>query len=167
MPELMRTSYELTERIAAPLRPYVSALMNASRLNEFDATTCALFATTTYLDLAQYPILVFLGTRGSGKSAAMNQLYFMCKGAKRITGTTFATQRNQLENTRTAFLDEADIIDASATLIDLYTKRYLRETGNLQVNVPIPKRGCQILVATRVENTGEKQASIYIYAKQF
>lgn len=122
------------------LEPFVSAMQGASGLSEFDAITSVLFAVTTHLDLEKYPILVYLGVAGSGKSAAMKQLFPMCKGPTWIHGNTLATQRNALDGVRTAFLEEGDRVD-DLQLTDLYTKRYSRQTGFVEVNVARTKGG--------------------------
>lgn len=117
------------------LQPYVEAMKEASGLSEFDAITSVLFAVATHIDLEQYPLLVYLGARATGKTAAMKQLFPMCKDSKWIHGTTVATQRSELKNVRTAFVDEADIIDGNAGLTGLYTNRYDIESGIVNVNV--------------------------------
>ncbi len=48
------------------VKPYISAMLGASGLSEFDAVTSVLFAIATHIDLEQYPILVYLGARGTG-----------------------------------------------------------------------------------------------------
>jgi hypothetical protein len=132
----MRESFEVTDRVAAEIKPYVKAMMGASGLNEFDAVTSVLFAIATHIDLDQYPLLVYLGVAASGKSAAMKQLFPMCKEAKWVHGRTPAAHRNALKTgIRTAFIEEGDMIN-SAELIDLYTCRYSRQTATTQVNEP-------------------------------
>lgn len=122
------------------LKPYVDAMQKASGLKEFDAVTSVLFAVATHMDLEQYPILVYLGARGTGKSDAMKQLLPMCKGAKLIGGNTVAAQRAALVNTRTAFVEEAD--DRLDT--NLYTCRYSKQTGFLEVNQPSRRGGWEL-----------------------
>ena len=122
----------LMDEVPSELKPYVQAMTGASGLDEFDAITSVLFAITTHLDLEQYPILVYLGARGTGKSAAMKQLFPMCKDSKWIYGMTFASQRDEVKDTRTVFVDEADIVDSNAELTSLYTRRYLKETGMIK-----------------------------------
>jgi hypothetical protein len=130
-------SGKLMDELSDRVKPYVRAMLGASGLNEFDAITSVLFAITTHIDLGQYPILVYLGARATGKSEAMKQLFPMCRGAKRIQGRTYAAHRNELkEGVRTALVDEADGVDTNADLTDLYTKRYSKETGTMQVNEP-------------------------------
>lgn len=131
-------SVSLMDELPDTVKPHVRAMLGASGLSQFDAITSVLFAITTHLDLEQYPILVYLGARGTGKSAAMKQLFKMCKESKWIQGRTPATQRNALDKVRTAFLDEADIVDHNSELTDLYTRRYLRETGTVEANVRQP-----------------------------
>jgi hypothetical protein len=118
------------------IEPYVKAMLGASGLGTFDAVTSVLFAITTHIDLEQYPILVYLGATSTGKTSAMRQLLPMCKGSKWIQGGTFAIQRNAVAGVRTAFVDEADSIDNDSEMIDLYTRRFLRVTGNIEVNMP-------------------------------
>jgi hypothetical protein len=117
------------------VQPYIKAMLGASGLREFDAITSVLFAIATHMDLKEYPILTYLGARATGKSAAMKQLYPMCKDSKWIGGATFATHRDAVKDVRTVFVDEADLVDSNAQLIDLYTRRYLKETGTIDVNV--------------------------------
>lgn len=125
----------LIEELPTTVKPYAKAMLGASGLNEFDAITSVLFAIATHLDLEQYPILVYLGARGTGKSEAMKQLFPMCKGAKWIGGKTEAAHRNALKDgVRTAFVDEVDVIEPIIT--DLYTKRYSKQTGTIDVNEP-------------------------------
>jgi len=125
----------LMDEVPRELKPYVKAMTGASGLDEFDAITSVLFAITTHLDLEQYPILVYLGNRATGKSVAMRQLFPMCKDSKWINGRTYATQRDEVKDTRTVFVDEADIIDNNADLTDLYTRRYLEQTGMIKAKV--------------------------------
>lgn len=132
----MRQSFEVTDRVPTVIKPYVQAMMRASGLNEFDAVTSVLFAIATHLDLEQYPILVYLGVAGSGKSSAMRQLFPMCKRARWIHGRTLPAHRNVLkEEVRTAFVDEGDMVNTQE-LIDIYTCRYARQTATVQVNAP-------------------------------
>jgi len=70
------------DEVPRELKPYVKAMTGASGLDEFDAITSVLFAITTHLDLEQYLTLVYLGARGTGKTAAMKQLFPMCRGSK-------------------------------------------------------------------------------------
>lgn len=114
----MRQSYRVTDNVADNIKPYVQAMMDNSGLNEFDATTSVLFALLTHIDVPQYPLLLFLRVAGSGKSSAMKQLFPMCKQPKWVSGATTAVQRNQLVDTRTAFIEEADTLDT-----DLYTRQ--------------------------------------------
>lgn len=131
---------DITYTMPDELKPYVRAMLKASGLKEFDAITSVLFAVVTHIDLEQYPILVYLGARGTGKSSAMNQLFPMCLGAKRIHGRTEAAHRNVLrEGVRTAFVDEADVVERIVT--DLYTSRYSRETATVEVNQPAQRGG--------------------------
>ncbi|MFC2044741.1 hypothetical protein ACFLT8_06090 [Chloroflexota bacterium] len=140
----MHQSFEVTDRVSSEIQPYVRAMMGASGLNEFDAVTSVLFAIATHTDLEQYPILVYLGARATGKSEAMRQLFPMCKGARQIQGTTFPAHRNALkEGVRTAFVDEVDTVESNVT--DLYTKRYSKQTGTVQVNEPVPKKGYELV----------------------
>ena len=125
----------LMDEVPRELKPYVKAMTGASGLNEFDAITSVLFAIATHLDLEQYPILVYLGTLGTGKSAAMKQLFPMCNGSSWIHGRTYAAHRNALiEGIRTAFVDEADYVDSSPKLTDLYTCRYSKQDGTTEKN---------------------------------
>jgi hypothetical protein len=136
-------AYSLLDELPNEVKPYVKAMLEASGLTVFDAITSVLFAITTHIDLEQYPILVYLGPRGTGKSEAMKQLFLMCKGAKWIGRRTEAAHRNSLqEGVRTAFVDEADDIETLIT--DLYTKRYSRQTGTIEVNVPVRGKGYEL-----------------------
>ena len=72
-------SGNLINELPREIEPYVGAMLGASGLGHFDAITSVLFAMATHLELQQYPILVYLGARGTGKSAAMRQLFRMCK----------------------------------------------------------------------------------------
>jgi len=133
----------LMDEVPREVKPYVRAMLGASGLSEFDAITSVLFAIATHLDLEQYPILVYLGARGTAKSEAMKQLFLMCKGAKLIGGRTDAAHRNALkEGVRTAFVDEADNFEDAVT--DLYTKRYSKQTGTVDVNEPA-RRGWELV----------------------
>lgn len=125
----------LMDEVPKELKPYVQAMRGASGLDEFGAITSVLFAIATHFDLEQYPILVYLGSRGTGKTVAMKQLLPMCKDSKWICGRTYATQRDELKDTRTAFVDETDIIDNNTELTDLYTRRYLKQTGIVKAKV--------------------------------
>ncbi len=136
----MRASFEVTDRVGEQIEPFVRAMMGASALDEFSAAASVLFAISTHIDLPQYPILVYLGAKGTCKTEAMKRLMPMCKDSKLIEGSTFATQNRALVNTRTAFLDEADAIDSNSQLTDLYTKRFLKSTGTIAVNVPVKGR---------------------------
>ncbi|MFC2068163.1 hypothetical protein ACFLTP_04065 [Chloroflexota bacterium] len=70
----MQHCFEVTDRVSETIKPEVQAMVKASGLNEFDAAISVLFSMTTYLDLEQYPILVFQGARATGKSAAERDL---------------------------------------------------------------------------------------------
>lgn len=115
------------------IKPHVQAMQKAAGLSEFDALTSVLYAITTFSEeLTVYPILIYLGVAGGGKSSAMKQLSPMCKGSKWIEGKTLAAQRKELIGVRTAFVEEADGIDT-----DLYTCRYSEQTGKISVNKPL------------------------------
>jgi hypothetical protein len=136
----MPTEKTYIDEIPASVKPFVKAMQGASGLSEFDAITSVLFAITTHLELEKYPMLIFQGVAGSGKSAAMKQLFPMCKQAQWVQGNTYATMRNALGGVRTAFLEEGDKVD-SPELTDLFTKRYARQTGIVEVNIPRAKGG--------------------------
>ena len=118
--------------LSSQLQPYVEALLGASGLSEFDAVTSVLYAIATHLDLEEYPLLVYQGVAGSGKSSAMKQLFPMCKGSEWIRGKTPAAQQRELKlGVSTAFVEEGDKIDN-----DLYTCRFSKQTGEMSINEP-------------------------------
>lgn len=153
------------------LLPYFQAMMKSSGLSPFDAQTSVLYALATYLDFDELPLLVFQGAAGTGKSCAMKQLFPMCKGAKWIQGKTYATQRDELHNIRTAFLEEADKMSTR-----LYTWRFSKQTGTVSANVGLgqgsfAKKGIDVFGATvlhrrtPIADVGLRSRSIVIKTK--
>jgi hypothetical protein len=69
----LRMPQDITYKMPTELKPFVQAMLEASGLKEFDAITSVLFAVTTHIDLEQYPILVYGGSMGTGKSVASDE----------------------------------------------------------------------------------------------
>ena len=111
----------------------VNVLMTASGLTEMAAKTCVYYAVGTYglEELNIYPLLVFYGATGTGKSAAMKALEKLVRKPK-WTGTnlTKAGLRDKLDEAKdaTTFMEEGDIADE-----EYIANRYSRETSDSSV----------------------------------
>lgn len=115
------------------IQPYVDVMMQATGLEQEAASVCVYYALATYFisDFQKFPTLVFLGPAGTGKTAATEQMYQLCCDAKFICGRTPATIRDELSETPTAILDEADYISC---LEDILTRRYSRTNSTQTIN---------------------------------
>lgn len=94
------------------LEPYVEAMLGATGINKWQAQTCVLYALLTWHlnELEYMPALVWFGATGTGKSDGIQQMLYMVKDPKEITGKTYATLRDELHQCSTALLDEGDKI---------------------------------------------------------
>lgn len=111
----------------------VNVLMTASGLTKLAAKTCVYYAVGTYGlgELNLYPLLVFYGATGTGKSAAMKALgMLVCKPVWLGTNLTQANLRDKLDKAReaSAFLEEGD-----TTYEEYIANRYSRGTSESSV----------------------------------
>ena len=118
--------YEAFPQVSAGIR----AMQTASGLTDEQAKTCVYYAAATYglkqLDI--FPILVFQGAQGTGKSDAIKTLEQLVYKPAKIVGTKLseATLRDELGKTReaTAFFEEGDKLDEA-----MISNRYSRATA--------------------------------------
>jgi hypothetical protein len=91
------------------LEPYVEVLLGASGITEEQARICLLYTLCTYReDLDRIPILAIMGMTGTGKSALLEQIILLVNSPTLATGSTFATIRDEMGNSGTYIIDEAD-----------------------------------------------------------
>jgi len=102
------TAKKIFERYDLLLEPYREALKTASGLTDAQARLLVVYAIATHKDFDPIPILDFNAPFGWGKSSTMKQHSKICKGSKEISGETKPSLRDELNNCRTAFIDEAD-----------------------------------------------------------
>lgn len=95
------------------LQPYISAMLGATGITEWQAGLCVLYALLTWLQdqLDYIPALVWTGPTGTGKSTGIEQLSHMVKEHKYIESRTSATLRDELGGLNTALIDEGDGLD--------------------------------------------------------
>jgi len=118
------------------IRSAVDMIMTASGLNEMAAKTCVYYAVGTYGlgQLNLYPLLVFYGATGTGKSTAMKALSKLTHNSMWLgTKLTQASLRDKLKEAKdaTAFIEEGD-----AAYEDYIANRYSRETSSSSVKCP-------------------------------
>jgi len=91
--------------------PCIKALMGAGNLSENEAKTLVYYAVTTWSDKPRIrPIIDLNGESGTGKSGLLKQMGKLCRDPKLIMARNITPPqlRNQLADTITAFIEEAD-----------------------------------------------------------
>ena len=91
--------------------PYIRALMGISNLEVDQARTGVYYAITTWNNSPRVkPLLGLNGETGTGKNPLMEQMKLWCYKPIWIKGEnkTSSQMRNELANTGTAFVEEAD-----------------------------------------------------------
>jgi len=113
------------------LTPYIKALISISNPTENQAKTGVYYSVTTYNKNPRVkPILNLDGESGTGKNPLMEQMKLWCNKPKWIKGEnkTSAQMRNELANTRTAFVEEADKTKDQKECENWYKLRYDRSS---------------------------------------
>ncbi|MFC1958931.1 hypothetical protein ACFLV6_03355, partial [Chloroflexota bacterium] len=113
------------------IKPFILALMGASNLDENQAKTLVYYALMTWSDVPRIrPIIDLNGESGTGKNRIMLQISPWCNDAKWIVARniTSAQLRDQLADTVTAFIDEADKTREQTLCENWYQMRY-EDTG--------------------------------------
>ena len=93
------------------VRPFIDSLMGASNLDENQAETLVYYCVMTWSDEPNIrPIIDLNGESGTGKNGIMKQIKDWCREPKWINARNMTpTQlRNELADTVTAFVEEAD-----------------------------------------------------------
>lgn len=111
--------------------PFIDALKKAGNLNENQAKTLAYYCVMTWSDKPRIrPLIDLHGESGSGKNTIMMQVKPWCNGSKWINARnkTAPQMRDDLANTTTAFVDEADKTKEPKLCENWYQQRY-DETG--------------------------------------
>jgi hypothetical protein len=111
--------------------PFVDALKKASNLSENQAKTVVYYCIMTWSDKPRIrPLTDLHGESGSGKNAIMKQVKPWCNGSKWINARnkTAPQIRDDLANTTTAFIEEADKTREPKLCENWYQQRY-DETG--------------------------------------
>jgi len=123
------TAKEVFLKFDKLLEPYREALKTASGLTDEQARLLIVYAIATHKDFDPIPILDFNAGFGMGKSSTMKQLSKICKGSKEISAETKPGLRDELNNCRTALIDEADKkLEKSEGLI---RDRWSKSTGKV------------------------------------
>ncbi|MFC1903889.1 hypothetical protein ACFLW9_03295 [Chloroflexota bacterium] len=113
------------------LEPFTDALQQASNLNVNQAKTLLYYCIMTWSDEPKIrPIIDLNGESGSGKNTIMKQILPWCSEAKWINARnmTSAQLRDELADTMTAFVEEADKTTEPKVSENWYQYRY-EETG--------------------------------------
>ena len=96
------------------LEEIIGEIVKVSGLSERQAKIVLYYAGATHglLHLRKFPILCVQGEPGTGKSAILEILQVLCKGASKFTGrgTSEAAARDELPFLGTAIIEEADTI---------------------------------------------------------
>jgi len=114
-----------------PLRPYIEALIGAGNLDENQAKTLVYYCIMTWSDKPQIrPIIDLHGESGTGKNGIMKQIKGWCRVSKWINARnkTGAQLRDDLADTTTAFVEEADKTREPKACENWYQQRF-DETG--------------------------------------
>jgi hypothetical protein len=117
----------VTEIEGTELEMYVEALMRAGNLNENQAKTLVYYALMTWSDVPRIrPIIDLNGESGTGKNGIMRQIQPWCREAKWINARNITSSqlRDQLANTVTVFIEEADKTREQAQCENWYQMRY-------------------------------------------
>ncbi|MFC2067727.1 hypothetical protein ACFLTP_01760 [Chloroflexota bacterium] len=113
--------------------PCIEALIGAGNLNKNQAKTLVYYAAMTQSDVPTIrPIVELNGESGTGKNSIMKQLKEWCRDSEWINARniTPATLRDNLADTVTAFVEEADKTTDSKEAENWYQNRY-EETGKI------------------------------------
>ena len=115
----------------AEIKPCIDAVMGAGNLNENQAKTLVYYALMTWSNVPKIrPIIDLNGESGTGKNGIMKQIMPWCRESKWVNARNItATQlRNQLADSVTAFIEEADKTQNPKEAENWYQYRY-EETG--------------------------------------
>jgi hypothetical protein len=113
--------------------PFIDALMKAANLDINQAKTLVYYCIMTWSDKPRIrPILNINGETGTGKNAIMKQIFPWCKDAKWINARnkTEPQLRDDLADTITVFIEEADKTKQQALCENWYQQRY-EDTGKV------------------------------------
>jgi hypothetical protein len=113
------------------IKPFVDALMTVGNLDVNQAKTLVYYCIMTWSDEPKIrPIVDLNGESGTGKNGIMKQLKPWCRGAKWINARsiTSAQLRDELADTQTAFVEEADKTKDPKESENWYQNRY-EDTG--------------------------------------
>ena len=113
------------------IKPCIEALMGAGNLNENQAKILVYYAAMTQSDVPKIrPIIELNGESGTGKNAIMKQIKDWCRDSVWINARnmTSAQLRDELADTVTAFVEEADKTTDPKGAENWYQHRY-EETG--------------------------------------
>lgn len=123
----------MTEKVTQEqIRPYVDALMHVSNLDINQTKTILYYCAMTWSDKPQIrPILNITGESETGKTRILQMITPWCFEAKFIKASnmTEAQMRDELADTKTAIVDEADKTKAPKECENWYQVRY-EKTGN-------------------------------------
>jgi len=120
-----------TEIEGTNLEPCIEALMGAGNLNENQAKTLTYYSIMTWSEEPTIrPIIDLNGESGTGKNGIMKQMAKLCREPKWINArnATPAQLRNQLADTVTALVEEADKTTSPKECENWYQMRY-EDTG--------------------------------------
>ena len=109
------------------ITPFIEALLRAGNLSENQAKTIVYYCIITHSDTPQIrPILNINGESGTGKNTIMRQIQPWCREPKWINARniTSAQLRDELADTTTAFIEEADKVQNLREAENWYQHRY-------------------------------------------
>lgn len=107
--------------------PFVDALSRVSNLDKNQAKTLVYYCIMTWSDEPKVrPIIELNGESGTGKNGIMQQIQPWCQEAKWINARNITPPqlRDQLANTVTAFIEEADKTQGQTQCENWYQMRY-------------------------------------------
>jgi len=125
----------------------VHVIQKATGLTVGQIKACVYYAATTYRidDLDFLPMLVALGSPGTGKSTLLRIMKKLCFKAKEVgcDGITVAALRDKLVDTRngTIIAEEADKAASPNKAESQFRARCDRVTAHLEVKRPVEERG--------------------------
>lgn len=111
------------------VKPFIKALMGAGNLDIFQALTLIYYCIMTWSDKPDIrPIINNNGESGTGKNGMMNQMLGWCRKPKWINARnkTEPQLRDDLADTKTAFVEEADKTKDQEKCENWYQQRYGR-----------------------------------------
>lgn len=126
--------------------PAIQAMMSASGLTKEQAKTCVYYAVATFLrnDYAElFPILLFQGNSGTGKSQAMNQMEKLVNEPRRVQGRTYSEVGRNLDGAVTAIIDEGDFKQDKVET-ELLQLRCCQTYANQTIHIPPEQRPLNI-----------------------